>query len=134
MNESSSIRNATLRSQPWNTLCLALCRNRAGRVLLHFTALLRHPRNLRWHWQGICREFPLRPRTRVCSKHAAACDVVGTVVTRAGLCAHFTARGTAILRAARVRFTNSKKRLRDSVSCALTSQTAASIQTRRQCE
>jgi hypothetical protein len=31
--------------------------SRLGRVLLHALCLFRHPAHLRWHWDGIRREF-----------------------------------------------------------------------------
>ena len=35
----------------------AIASSRLGRVLLHALCLLRHPARLRWHWDGILREF-----------------------------------------------------------------------------
>jgi hypothetical protein len=31
--------------------------SKPGRVLLHALCWLRHPANLRWHWEGIVREL-----------------------------------------------------------------------------
>ena len=45
--------SAPLAKGPMN----ALAYTRTGRVLLHALCLIRHPAKLRWHWQGIRREF-----------------------------------------------------------------------------
>jgi hypothetical protein len=34
-----------------------------GRIVLHTFCLLRHPRRVRWHWQGIRRELTRKPQT-----------------------------------------------------------------------
>lgn len=34
-----------------------LANSRLGRIALHTLCLLHHPGRLRWHWQGIVREF-----------------------------------------------------------------------------
>ena len=34
-----------------------LATSRMGRVLIHAVCVLRHPANLRWHWDGILREI-----------------------------------------------------------------------------
>ena len=35
----------------------ALANTRTGRVYLHAPCLMQRPARLRWHWQGIHREF-----------------------------------------------------------------------------
>jgi hypothetical protein len=121
MNTSSSnhIGAETLRSQPWVALCFALCRNRAGRALLHFTAMLRKPQNLRWHWQGIRREFSGRARDRVAFRHYGACEPMGTDVT----CTAPPADSAAISRTVRVTSRCHKKIPKSLIGCAAKVQT-----------
>jgi hypothetical protein len=78
MNTRPSINVGRLLLPAWNALCLRLCQRRCGRALLHLTALLRNPRNLKWHWAGIRRE---------CSRHTRSEATV--------TCQHTVGRATA---------------------------------------
>lgn len=64
MNTRPSIHVGRLLLPVSNALCLRLCQRPCGRALLHLTALLRNPRNLKWHWEGIRREWSRRARSK----------------------------------------------------------------------
>jgi hypothetical protein len=55
MNLHSHPVSLTRRQQLQSRLSLS----RSGRVLLHIGAAVRSRQNLRWHWRGILRQFPL---------------------------------------------------------------------------
>ena len=46
----------------WNSFWLQLCEHRPGRVVLRVVVLLRSRKNVRWHLDGIRREFGFRQR------------------------------------------------------------------------